>query len=218
MGQYVLEALAAAGTISRVVLVGDERLAALGPMDTRVAPAGDLFANIECGLRASAGCDAVLLVTDDIPFITAGAIDAFVTAGMETGAALCYPAIPRAVAEAEFPEMRRTYVTVREGTFTGGNAILCRPDVLLTQASMVRNAHAMRKKPWQLARLLGPAVIARFLTRRLCIADAEAAASRILGAPVRILVLPHAGLGADVDKPEDLAAARSRLGCARGPE
>jgi hypothetical protein len=69
----------------------------------------------------------------------------------------------------------------------------------------------MRKKPWLLARRLGPAVILRFLLRRLRIADAEVAVARLLGAPVRALVVTHASLGADVDKPEDLAAARARL-------
>lgn len=212
MAQYVLNALDAAQTITRVVLVGDAQLAGLGPVTERVEPAGDLFANIERGLRASTGCAAVLLVTADIPFLTAEAVDAFVREGLASGAALCYPAIPRAANEAAFPEMRRTYVTVREGTLTGGNTLLVRPDVLLSQAAITREAYAMRKKPLQLARLLGPVVILKFLTRTLRIADAEAAATRILGAPVRILITPHASLGADVDKPADLAAARARLG------
>jgi molybdopterin-guanine dinucleotide biosynthesis protein A len=215
MAQYVLDALAAARTITRVVLIGDAQLAGLGPVTERAEPAGDLFANIERGLHASAGCAAVLLVTADIPFITAEAIDAFVSDGLASGAALCYPAIPRAANEAAFPEMRRTYATVREGTFTGGNTLLVRPDVLLSQAAIIRETYAMRKKPLRLAQLLGPVVIAKFLVRRLRIADAEAAAGRILGAPVRILVTPYASLGADVDKPEDLAAARARLGGAR---
>ena len=145
MVQYVLDALAAARTITRVVLVGDGQMAELGPVAARVEPAGDLFANIERGLQASAGCDAVLLVTADIPFLTADAIDAFVTDGLASGAALCYPAIPRAANEASFPEMRRTYATVQEGTFTGGNTVLVRPEVLLSQAAIVREAYAMRK-------------------------------------------------------------------------
>jgi molybdopterin-guanine dinucleotide biosynthesis protein A len=218
MVQYVLDALADARTIARVVLVGDAQMAGLGPVAERVEPAGDLFANIERGLHASSGCDAALLVTADIPFLTAEAIDAFVTEGLAAGAALCYPAIPRAANEAAFPEMRRTYATVQEGTLTGGNTVLVRPDVLLSQAAIVREAYAMRKKPLQLARRLGPMVIVKFLLRRLRIADAEAAAGRILGAPVRILVTPHAALGADIDKPEDLAAARARLGVPTGRE
>src|SRR5436190_5105623 len=200
MAQYVLDALAAARTIARVVLVGDTRMAGLGPVAARVEPAGDLFSNVERGLHASAGCDAVLLVTADIPFVTAEAIDDFVADGLASGAALCYPAIPRAANEAAFPEMRRTYATVREGTFTGGNVILARPDVLLSQAAIVRESYAMRKRPWQLARLLGPVVITKFLLHRLRIADAEAAAGRILGASVHVLVTPHASLGADIDK------------------
>src|SRR5947208_5689721 len=63
MVQYVLDALAAAATIRGVVLVGDERLESLRPVDTRVEPAGDLFDNLEAGLRASPGCDTALLVT-----------------------------------------------------------------------------------------------------------------------------------------------------------
>src|SRR5436189_299813 len=83
------------------------------------------------------------------------------------------------------PGMRRTYARLREGTFTGGNAVLVRPDVLLSQAAIVREAYAMRKKPWQLARLLGPLVITKYVLGRLRIADAEAAVGRILGVPAR---------------------------------
>jgi hypothetical protein len=42
----------------------------------------------------------------------------------------------------------------------------------------------------------------------LTLAAIEARASRILNVPVRVLVLPYAQLGADIDRPEDLEMAR----------
>src|SRR5262249_44184681 len=83
------DALAAARTITRVVLVGDARMEGLGSVAARVEPAGDLFANVDRGLQACAGCDAVLLASADIPFVTAEAIDAFVSEGLASGAAIC---------------------------------------------------------------------------------------------------------------------------------
>ncbi|HEY6485059.1 MAG TPA: hypothetical protein VIX83_01585, partial [Candidatus Cybelea sp.] len=56
--------------------------------------------------------------------------------------------------------------------------------------------------------LFGWDMLARFAIGRLSIAQAEARASRILGAPVRALVSPYPETGVNVDRVSDVALAR----------
>ena len=67
----------------------------------------DLMETIERGMGACPGAAYVLLVTADIPALTAAGIDAFVRAGIATGADFVYPIIPRAANEARFPGVKR---------------------------------------------------------------------------------------------------------------
>jgi hypothetical protein len=153
----------------------------------------------------------VLLVTADIPALTAAAVDAFVRAGIETGADFIYPIIPRAANEARFPGVKRTYLHLIEGTFTGGNLVLVRPQALLSRRDLVRRTYAARKKPLRLALMLGWGVLWRLLWRRLSVDDAAAAVSRLLGVRSQAVVTEHAELGADVDDVADLQAMERYL-------
>ena len=136
---------------------------------------------------------------------------------MATGADFCYPIIPIAVCQAQFPQMQRTTLKVREGTFTGGNLML------LNRRAV---ADASGDDP---ARLRGPQ--AAPAARRdaglgaagpdragagvspglLPVATLEAGVSRLLGCRAAAVVTQFAEIGTDVDKPEDVAAARAML-------
>ena len=89
------------------------------------------------------------------------------------------------------------------------------PEFLRTKAAVVRHAYALRKNVPGLAALLGPATILRLLVSRiapalLTLPQLEAAVSRLLGgATARAIPTTHAGIGADVDHPEDVALVRS---------
>lgn len=51
-------------------------------------------------------------------------------------------------------------------------------------------------------------MLARFAVGRLSIAQAEARAAKILGAPVRALISPYPETAVNVDRPSDVALAR----------
>jgi GTP:adenosylcobinamide-phosphate guanylyltransferase len=208
---WVLEALARAEMVERVVLVGAEGLTETPELRQHLRGGSDLMESIERGLGACPGAGAALLVTADIPAITPEGIDAFVRAGLETGADFVYPVIPRAANEARFPGLKRTYRRLRDGVFTGGNVVLVRPAALLRQRDLVCRAYAARKHPLRLARMLGWSALWRLLWGRLSIADAEAAVSRLLGVRSRAVITDHAELGADVDQVSDLAAMSAYL-------
>jgi CTP:molybdopterin cytidylyltransferase MocA len=211
MIEIVLAALHGSTWIERVVLVAGPALDAVGPVDERLPPAESLVANVMRGLRACEGYDYALLVTADLPFLTTEAVDAMIVAGVASGAGFAYPTIRKEENERMFPGMHRTYARLADGVFTGGNLFLTQPAVLLAQEERVARAHAMRKKPWQLASLFGLSFIWRLWRGTLTLSAIEARASEVLGVPVRALVLPYPQLGADIDRPEDLEIARRLL-------
>jgi molybdopterin-guanine dinucleotide biosynthesis protein A len=204
MAVWVLEALAAAATVERIVLVGAEALKDAPGARQRLRGGGDLMESIERGLGACPGASYVLLVSADIPALTAGAVDAFVRAAITTGADIVYPIIPREANEERFPGMRRTYLRLRDGVFTGGNVFLVRPEAVLRQRELIRRVYRARKKPFRMARMVGWGVLWRLWRGRLTLAEAEAAVSRLFGARMGAVITHDPELGADVDRAADL--------------
>ncbi len=221
----LLSALAAArGAVSvgEVVLVGPEPVQEAAPeeaVDAR-APAGEgLVESIAQGLRAAPpAAEHLLLITGDLPLITAKAVEDFARRSLEARAEVCYPIIPKDSSERTFPGGRRTYVRLREGTFTGGNAVLATRDFLVRSEDLIRRLYASRKNPLKLAGLFGLPFLLGLLTGRLTIARLEARASQIIGGRVAAVISTHAELGFDVDKLEDLELARRAAEHWRGEE
>jgi len=180
----------------------------------RVVSGASLVDTLLAGVRALEGDETRLLVaTADIPFLTGASVADFLERARETGAGFAWPIVPADVCAAKFPGMRRTTLRLREGTFTGGNLALLDPAFLREREAVLREAYARRKSVVGLARLLGAPLLLRLAASRLIpgllsIAHAEAAVGRVLGVRTRAVVSAFAELGADVDKPEDLDAAR----------
>jgi molybdopterin-guanine dinucleotide biosynthesis protein A len=211
MVNWVLDGLSAAATVDRVVLVGAEGLADTPGARQRLRGGSDLVETMERGLGACPGAAHVLLVSADVPALTAEGVDAFVRDGIAADADIVYPIVPQRAMEATFPGSKRTYLRLTDGVFTGGNLFLVRPEPLLRQREVIRRAYAARKQPLRLAALLGWGVLLRLLLRRLSLVDAEAAVSRLLGLRARALVTEHAELGADLDRAEDLEGMTRHL-------
>lgn len=208
----VIAALRESGAVSEVVLIGGSEVGELDGIDRRLAPGEGLVENILRGMRACADVDYVLLSTADLPFLTSRAVAALVHAGIESGGSFCYPIIRKEENERRFPGMRRTYARLADGVFTGGNLFLTRPSVLLPQEARMRYAYAARKQPWKLSFIFGIPFFFRFFHGTLSIAQLEARTSVLFGVPVRALILPYPELGADIDRPEELSAARRLAG------
>ena len=170
-------------------------------------------AGIAHGVRAApATAEHLLLITSDLPLITAKAIDDFVRRSLGSGAEVCYPIIPKDSCERRFPGGRRTYVRLREGTFTGGNAVLTTRIFLERSQALIARLYAARKNPLKLAALFGIPFILGLLTGRLTIPQLEARASAIISGQVAAIISHYPELGFDVDKVEDLELARRVAG------
>ena len=209
MGQYVLEALRDSGCVNRVAYVGPLTPGMRALVNEELQDTGTLLGNLEVGVRALGPQGRVLVVTADVPLMTGEMLRDVLLCAPD--AALVYPVVRREACEAAFPGVKRTYARLRDGTFTGGNVFLLDPRLVERFLPRIRQLFALRKQPLALARLIGWPVLFKLLAGRLTIAELEGRVGAMLDVPVAALVTPHAPIGADVDKPEDLELVRTRL-------
>ena len=161
----------------------------------------------------------LLVVTADIPFLTGDAVADFLHRARALGpdVPFVWPIIGAGDCAAKFPDMKRTLLRIKEGTFTGGNIALLDPAFLAEKEAVLRAAYARRKSVPALAQMLGGDLllrlfVSRFAPQSLPIAYLEKSVGRVLGGiTVRAVVTPYAEIGADVDRPEDVVLARAWL-------
>lgn len=214
LGLHVLRTLRESGCIGKVAYVGPTTPEMNPLIDERVTDRGSLLANLEAGVAALPDGARVLVVTADIPLMTPEQLcDVLEQAAQESpDAGLVYPVVTKEACDAAFPGVKRTYVKVRDGTFTGGNLFLLDPRLISQFLPRLREVLGARKAPLKLAGLIGPSVLLRLVTGRLDVATLESKVSEILGVQARALITPHAAIGTDVDKGSDLELARRVLG------
>ena len=209
MVAYVLEALAACERVSAVHVVAPEEVAAALPGVRHVADTGSCLGNLTAGGAACEGARFSLVITCDIPFVTAEALAAFIALAEARDVDLAYPIVELGLCNERFPGMRRTSLRLREGRFTGGNAVLIRPAFLQRNAGLIEEAFAARKQPLRLARMVGWDLVPRILLASklpglLPLSLAEERVQRLVGGRVAAIPLAYPEIGADIDKPEDL--------------
>jgi len=214
MLDYILAAVKSSPSIDRIVLVISSTVGVRdwGSRIEVVAGNGSITQNIQTGLNRLGEDKPVLTLAADIPLITPQAIEDFLARCEKKEAQVYYPIIPRREVEEKFPGSKRTYVTLKEGTFTGGNLALVIPSVIRENASLVEDVYRLRKSPIRLARILGLKFILKFLARRLSLKEVEKVASQLIKAKGCAIIAPYPEIGVDVDKDSDLEAVEKLIG------
>ena len=215
--RYSVDPLLAARSVDRIVVVGpvDEIKAALDGLAIDVVPpTGDMFDNVLVGWRhlTAAGEDPekpLLVSTADIPLITPEIVDELVKVCLERGGEAFYPMATRETMEAKFPGTKRTYGTLREGTLTGGNLFVVNGAVLERVAPKAKALIAARKNPLKMAMVAGIGFAVMLVLGRLDIRRLETYVERRFGLAGRVIIVPWAEIGIDVDKPADLDLVRA---------
>lgn len=216
----VVAALAAAASLGRIFVVGP-----VPPSDDYVSVTGGetMLNNLMAGLAAAqadgGGDGPVLVSTSDIPFLTPAAVEDFVRQASASGADLCFSYVPVALCYAKYPQMKRTAIKLREGKVTLGNLFLVNPRFLIAHQETITQAYAARKSPFQVGRMLGWGLLARFLGAQaltptlLPVSRLEAGVERLIGGGCRVSAIrsEFPEIGTDVDKPDDVALARQML-------
>lgn len=210
----VVGALRETPGVGPIVVVGPTApLAALfGPEVETVPDVGTLMGNLSAALSRVPAAAQALAVASDLPLLSAAAVAAFLER-CPPGADVCYPIVPQEAIEAAYPGARKTYVRTADGTFAGGSILLFRAGVIAQVQPLVEQILAARKRPWQLAQLFGWAMVMKFASGRLAVAELEARAREITGLVARAVVFPGPELALDVDaeRPENLAVLRAAL-------
>lgn len=214
MVQYVLDGLRQSSRVGRIVLVGPPGV--MGPAIRAdgveiVPPSGHIVDNVLAALARLPRDRKVLIATCDIPLITGSVVDGFLDLCAEREADLYYPVVERSVAEAQYAGVRRTYVRLREGTFTGGNLFLADPAIADAVAPRIRAFLDERKRPLRMAAILGWSFVLRLVLRSLSLFELERKLSDLWGIRGAVINCPYPEVGIDVDKPSDLELARRYL-------
>ena len=207
MVHYVLDALRGAGSIERIILVGPRQVLAelKGFDEVELVEAGEsIVENLRRGIERVRTQGFALVVTSDIPMLRAEAVEDFLYRCQARTADIYYSIVSKESNEAKFPGVARTYVRLKDGTFTGGNIVLVKPEVVRACEPMIAQAVAMRKNPLKLSRLLGVKFIVKLLFNRLTLAEIEDRVYKILGFRGVGVISPYPEVGIDVDKPADL--------------
>jgi len=216
MGAYVLGALRECAAVRTIVYVGAASTRLTSGYDVRVEAGTRFVDSLALGLGAAMAVTdgdpraRFLLLGADVPWVTGAMLERFLLAaealppeqaGLRSGPDLVYPVVPRDAAEAQFPHQRRTFVRLRDGSFTGGNVVLLRASVVPRLLPLIDRVHRARKNPAALAAIVGWDVLFSLLIGTASIGALERRVSRMLGAPARALVTRDAAIAADVDRP-----------------
>ncbi|HBQ27840.1 hypothetical protein DK28_0215480 [Peptococcaceae bacterium SCADC1_2_3] len=219
---HVVEALLNTPRINQVVVVGPKKELAdyLNINRVSLVSAGqDMLENVQLGLTYCPETRYTLIVTSDIPLLTAAATEDFLNQCERLSCAdLFYPVISREVIENYFTalniplsKIHRTYVSLKDGVFTGGNLVLLNPAVFARCSEKGAPFIEARKSPLKLGRLLGTSFLWRFLLRQITLTEATQRVSWLLNVKGAVVKSNFPEVGIDVDKPVDLALVREIL-------
>ncbi|NLA25779.1 MAG: NTP transferase domain-containing protein [Firmicutes bacterium] len=215
MISYVINGLSGSPSIGKIVAVGPEKelreLLTAGYEFTPVPEEGSLLDNVAAGLRGLEGDRLCLVLTGDIPLIERVAIEGLLALCAPFDGDFYYPILKRERCQERFPQMKRTYVRLREGYFTGGNVALLRPDWFTRCRPRLDLFVTYRKKPLKLFRILPVSFIYKFLLNRLTVTDLEDYLAGMMQASVHAVPCSFVEIGTDVDKSSDLEIVRHVL-------
>ncbi|HEY6326735.1 MAG TPA: nucleotidyltransferase family protein [Candidatus Cybelea sp.] len=196
----MIASLRSAGATRIAVVGGDEVRAACGAhVDRFVDESVSGSENLLRALRAwPEDGETLLYATSDLPYVTPEAIEAF---------AVRVPSGALAVALAEFPDFVRRFpdappsygITLAGERVVNGGVFLLPEGSTQRIATVAARFFDARKRPWQMANLVSPIVLIRFLLRRVSVADLEAMAVRVLQLPARAVRHSAPELAYDVD-------------------
>jgi|YNPBryantNP2012_1023418.scaffolds.fasta_scaffold35160_2 molybdopterin-guanine dinucleotide biosynthesis protein A len=120
-----------------------------------------------------------LIITADLPFVSAEAVNAFLD-GCSEDSEICVPVVTKRGFEARFPGAPAGFVRLKDGEVTLGCAFLLKSDLLSRRKRELEHVFEATKSQAGIARLLGPGVVFKYLTGRLTLEDIEDQCGKIL--------------------------------------
>lgn len=187
--------------IAEPLIVGGE------PMDgSRTIPSGAHFIDSLGVAVDNVQDETFLMTTVDLPCLTSEAVDDFISKS-DPEAAFNYPIVDIEIAKAAFPDMKRTTLRLRDGTFTGGNVSVLRTELVRQAMPIIKRAYEFRKSPVKLASLIGFGTLFKVAATKLApsvvsISSLERSVSKFLGTKVKAIETAFPEIAADLDSAE----------------
>ncbi len=214
MVSWVIDALRRAESVAEIAVVVPTA-EDLGPwvdsVDKLVVSNGSILDNVLAGAGAFRNERPIILITGDLPALTPEAVDDFVALSLASGADFTYPLIRKQDMIEQFPGSERTYVRLIDGQVTGGNMMLANPFLVEQNRKIGQALFDTRKSVFQMARVIGFRFVIKLGLGRLKVSEVEAKLTELFGGPSAAIYTSHASIGADVDKPVDIAVAEGVL-------
>ena len=211
---YLLDSLQDIPELGKIAVVGNESTLAAtrehAPQSIGVESKSTLVENVLAG-AAALDSDRILLCTCDIPLVTTATWNEFLRRVEQNSFEAAYPIVRRDTVKQQFAEGKRTYATLTDGTFTGGNAFVLPRANLENLRTVIDAAYNTRKNPLAIARILGLGFVLKAVLKKLSIHDLERKMSKVLGCRAGAVEMSDASIAFDVDKPDDFQIAQKML-------
>ncbi|HZV78994.1 MAG TPA: nucleotidyltransferase family protein [Candidatus Binatus sp.] len=220
MLERVLRAFRSARCVERIRVVTqpDAFAAAFGDRartlaDDVISPGNGLIDSMLAGFTGLAPEARVLVSATDLALLTPEAVDAFAARAAEIAADadIGYGFVSRHAHEAKYPQVRHTWVRLKEGVFCGAGVSMLRAGSAPKTADLLRRVAALRKSPLRLAMLFSPGTWLRMLTGSARISELEARADEMSGLRCRGVLCDVPELAVNVDRLADLRIAEALL-------
>lgn len=152
---------------------------------------------------------ALLVTTCDHALLSPDMVREFL--GHATSSSAAAACVDRTVYERRFPNSRRTFIRLRDLSFSGANLFWFAGTRAKGLADFWRRLESRRKNPAAMAREIGVLTALSYVSGRMTRIALEKTILRKTGVDVRLVPLTNAEAAIDVDKPEDLALVRNIL-------
>ena len=205
--EYTINALIHSEMIDYILVVGNKGV--LTPVignsvDRIIDQENDMLDNLIKSMSYLNGEENIIVATCDIPLITPDSIRYFIDRALELRVDLCYPIIEKSLYISRYPDVRRTYVILKDGEFTGGNLIMFNPYKIKAIENQIRFLINNRKNPLKMARALGMFITIQLLLKQLEIKRIETYVQRKFNIEGRAMIIPYPEVGSDIDRSEDI--------------
>jgi molybdopterin-guanine dinucleotide biosynthesis protein A len=212
---YILEALTQVEEVSGIIVVGP--VADLIPLQKEysfeiVPEEGSIAKNIYAPYHRGLLKGPFLLVTGDIPLITRESMEDFLKQCSPYDLDFYYPIISKETIMAHYPTSKRTYVPLKEGTFTGGNIFIARAEKIEECLPKVEDFIRLRKSFSKMVSKLGITFLLKYVTHQLVVEDLIQRFRVLFGVEARAILTDYAEIGTDLDKVTDLVFFQQQLG------
>jgi GTP:adenosylcobinamide-phosphate guanylyltransferase len=217
MVHWVLDAISGSKTVENVLIIGLSEgtpLPCTKPI-YHFPQQEDMLTNIFTGMKKVLEMDSAvrqtLIVSSDIPTITAEMVDWVVETALQTDHDVYYNLIQRHVMEARFPGSNRTYTRLKDVEVCGGDMNVAQTLTVTANDEAWRRIIASRKNVIKQASLVGWDVLLLLLLGQITLDEAVKRVSKRMKIRGRAILCPFAEVGMDIDKPHQLELVRADM-------